>query len=116
MKVENPDYQVHYQDADQTVYFRGSLRLNAAPEYAPISDLLERAMALQAAAGGVKWDVSGLIFLNSSGINMLYQFVVKVRKAGNVAMSVVGANAVPWQQKSLGNMTRFMPTLKLELR
>lgn len=116
MKVESPDYQVHYQEADRTVYFKGSLRLNAAPEYAPISDLLDRAMALQAAADGVRWDVRELIFLNSSGINMLYQFVVKVRKAGNVPMAVIGANAVPWQQKSLGNMTRFMPTLKLELR
>ena len=115
MKVESPDYQIRYDEAANVVYFKGSLRLNAAPEYAPISDLLDRVLQANA-AGEVNWNVTELIFLNSSGINMLYQFVVKVRKAGNVKMTVVGANAVPWQQKSLGNMTRFMPSLKLELR
>lgn len=115
MHAQSTEYDVRYDEADNTVFFKGSLRLNAAPEYAPISTILDQVL-LRNSPGQVIWDLRELIFLNSSGINMLYQFVVKVRKAGNVQMQVIGSNEVPWQQKSLGNMTRFMPTLNLELR
>jgi hypothetical protein len=115
MHAQSPDYDIRYDEADNTVYFKGSLRLNAAPEYAPISNILDKVLQRNA-DGQVIWDLRDLVFLNSSGINMLYQFVVKIRRAGNVQMQVIGSNAVPWQQKSLGNMTRFMPNLKLDLR
>lgn len=115
MRAQSQDYDVAYVESDNTVYFKGSLRLNAALEYAPISEVLDQVLQRNT-PGQVIWDLQDLVFLNSSGINMLYQFVVKVRKAGQVQMQVVGSSDVPWQQKSLGNMTRFMPTLKLELR
>jgi hypothetical protein len=115
MLVENPDYRVHYDLEQNKVSFQGSLRLNAAPEYAPIADVLDEA-GKRSVGGLVNLDLTKLEFLNSSGINMLYQFVVRMRKQGNVQIAVVGSNSVPWQQKSLGNMTRFMPGLKLTLQ
>lgn len=114
MHATSPDYDVRFDPDANVVRFQGSLRLNAASEYAPISNLLDAALAHNT-PGEVRWDLRGLEYLNSSGINMLYQFVVKVRKLGNVHMSVTGSNEVPWQQKSLVNMTRFMPSLKLTL-
>ena len=60
-------------------------------------------------------DVRALQFLNSSGINMLYQLVIKARRMGDVRMRVIGSKEVAWQSKSLANMTRFMPGLELVL-
>lgn len=114
MRIDNHEYSVRYSEPDRVVLFSGSLRLNAAPEYQPITDLLDDALK-RVQGQSFNWDLRELKFLNSSGINMLYQFVVKVRKLGDTQMQVRGSSAVPWQLKSLGNMTRFMPTLTLVL-
>jgi len=115
MLVESPDYRVHFDAAKNMVYFHGSLRLNAMLEYAPINQLLDE-VAKRNAGGEVHLDLCQLEFLNSSGINMLYQFVVRIRKGGSTQLHVLGSNTIAWQQKSLGNMIRFMPSLKLELQ
>ncbi len=113
--VESDKHRVEYLPEQGTVVFAGSLRLNAAAEYAPISALLDRSLDDRRGAV-VVWDLAALEFLNSSGINMLYQAVIKARKQGDVAVNVIGADAVIWQKKSLANMQRFMPGLILEMR
>jgi hypothetical protein len=55
-----------------------------------------------------------LEFLNSSGINVLSKFVIKVRQKGTMQMVVQGSKTIPWQGKSLKNLQRLMPSLQLE--
>jgi hypothetical protein len=123
MSIQTHDYEVSYTAVSQTLCLKGSLRLNASPEYQPISDLLDSAhadlvaaMAFDGAAKPVlKLDLRELKFLNSSGINLLYQFVLKVKKQGSVGLQVLGANSNAWQPKSLSNMVKFMPSLELSM-
>lgn len=114
MEVKSADYRVACEDDSNVVTLSGTLRLNGADEYQPIQQLLDDVL-LRSADGQCQWDLRELQFLNSSGINMLYQLVIKARRLGNVRMRVIGSKDVAWQGKSLGNMTRFMPGLELVL-
>lgn len=115
MSIKTQDYQAHFDDVNAKITLSGSLRLNAAPEYQPISELMDAAsvIAQQRSPALLTLDLTELRFLNSSGINLLYQFVLKVKKQGGVALRVLGSNSNAWQPKSLSNMVKFMPTLEL---
>jgi hypothetical protein len=60
-------------------------------------------------------DLKELGFLNSSGISMLSKFVLGLRKNKTVQLVVLGSNEMPWQGKSLKNLQKFLPSLKLEV-
>jgi hypothetical protein len=97
---------------EQIITFIGALRLNGMDEYAPIVDLFNQ--VAEAAPMTVKLDVRQLEFLNSSGINILSKFVIKLRQQQNIQMVVQGSQKIAWQGKSLKNLQRLMPTLQLQ--
>lgn len=109
--VTGENYQVRYDQDNRTVHFEGNLRLNGMQEYAPIQTLLDQ--AAEHSGERIEWDLRRLDFLNSSGINLLYKFVVNLRRKGQVSMKVLGNNDIAWQKKSLTNMKKFMPGLEL---
>jgi hypothetical protein len=113
--IKTQDYHAFVDEIGARMTLSGSLRLNAAPEYQPISDLMDAALvkAVQTEPAVLALDLTELRFLNSSGINLLYQFVLKVKKQGGVGLRVFGSNSNAWQPKSLSNMVKFMPTLEL---
>ena len=113
MEVKGPTYRVWYDDASKTVHFEGSLRLNGVAEYAPIVELLDSLLA--STTDEIRWDLTELEFLNSSGINVLYRHIIEARKKGGVDFKVRGTTEKPWQKKSLPNMKKFLPTLVLDL-
>jgi hypothetical protein len=68
-------------------------------------------------------DLRKLEFLNSSGINVLSKFIIKVRQhrerqakenQPETNMVVYGSQTIPWQSKSIKNLQRLMPSLELE--
>ncbi|MGK7882380.1 MAG: hypothetical protein AB4060_20105 [Crocosphaera sp.] len=112
MEIKTDDYFVIYNPETITVSFGGSLRLGGSEEYAPIVELLDEAVASEPEI--ITLDLIALEFLNSSGISMLSKFVISVRKKKNISITVKGSDDVPWQGKSLKNLQRLMPSLKLE--
>ena len=112
MEVKGDDYRVWYDTSDQSIYCQGSLRLAGTEEYAPIVQLLEQ--VIEEAPKQIALNLCQLEFLNSSGINVLSKFVIKVRQKETISITVKGSDAVPWQGKSLKNLQRLMPSLKLE--
>ena len=67
-------------------------------------------------AGGVSYGKSaGVVTLNSSGINTLSKFILHVRNHKVTQVVVQGSARFPWQEKSLINLQRLLPTLKLEI-
>ncbi len=113
MEIKSENYQVIYDKASHNIVFDGSLRLNGSAEYAPISDLLNEVAEQEPEK--IVLDLKELNFLNSSGISILSKFVITVRKRKNIQMVVIGTKKIPWQVKSLKNLQRLMPSLKLEL-
>ncbi|NJM77312.1 MAG: hypothetical protein HC852_17915 [Acaryochloridaceae cyanobacterium RU_4_10] len=111
MEIETDNYNVVYQSDIATVFLRGFLRLPGMPEYESIMNLLLDAIDETPA---LTLNLQELEFLNSSGISMLSMFVVKVRNQGQGQLVIQGSNQVLWQTKSLRNLQRLMPSLKLE--
>ncbi|MEL6441287.1 MAG: STAS domain-containing protein [Cyanobacteria bacterium J06621_8] len=114
MEIKTKNYQVTYDAATHNIIFDGSLRLNGTVEYASISELLNN--VAQQEPEKIILDLKELNFLNSSGISILSRFVINVRNRKNIQMVVIGSKKNPWQNKSLKNLQRLMPTLKLELK
>ena len=113
MEITHADYQVHYDEATATITCQGSFRLRDAAEYQPILDLLTQAARSQAAT--VTLDVRGLRFLNSQGINTLAKFILLMRQQPGRAVIIEGNHLYPWQQKSLKNYQRLMPSVELKI-
>lgn len=111
-EIIHADYQVRYDAATAAISCQGSFRLQG-DEYKPVLDLMLAAADAKPAL--LTLDVCELQFLNSSGINTLSKFVLHVRKLNASQMVIRGSSRFPWQEKSLINMQRLMPALKLEI-
>ena len=112
MEIVHADYQVQYDEANATVSCTGSFRLHG-DEYKPILDLLMKAADARPAL--LTLDVRELQFLNSSGINTLSKLILHVRNQKASQVLVQGSARFPWQEKSLINLQRLLPALKLEI-
>ncbi|MFP4103398.1 slr1659 superfamily regulator [Coleofasciculus sp.] len=111
--VQGENYQVIGDIETATVYFEGSLRLGGMKEYEPIIKILDE--MIQQDHSLITLNLRELEFLNSSGISMLSKFVLNVRKKKTIQIEIKGSDKIPWQGKSLKNLQRLMPGLKLEL-
>jgi hypothetical protein len=112
MEVKGDDYRVWYEESDAVIYCQGSLRLAGTEEYSPIVQVLEN--VIEQSPKKIALNLCQLEFLNSSGINVLSKFVIKVRQKETIKITVQGSESIPWQGKSLKNLQRLMPALKLE--
>lgn len=112
-EIQGEDYTVFYDPASTTVHFQGELSLGGPPEYAPIAQLLEEVAAQTPPA--LKLDLTKLEFLNSSGISMISKFIISLRPKSPLEVVVLGSNEIPWQGKSLKNLEKLLPGLRLEL-
>lgn len=112
-EVKGQDYSILYDRESMTVIFQGELSLGGTADYAPIVELLDEVANPE--PPNITLNLKKLEFLNSSGISMLSKFVISVRKKKTIQLLVLGSNDVPWQQKSLKNLEKLLPTLKLEL-
>lgn len=110
-EVKGNDYQVQYDTASATVYFQGEIALGGPKDYAPIVNLLNEVADLEPKT--ITLNVRELAFLNSSGISMLSKFVLGMRKKKGSQLVVLGSKKMPWQSKSLKNLERLLPGLKL---
>ncbi|MGK7875312.1 MAG: hypothetical protein AB4426_19040 [Xenococcaceae cyanobacterium] len=112
-EIKDKDYTVQYDSDSNIVDFTGLLSLGGPKEYAPIADLLKKITASE--PDQITLNLRKLEFLNSSGISMLSKFVLGLRKKKEIQLVILGSNEMPWQGKSLKNLQKFLPSLKLEI-
>ncbi len=110
------DYSVQHDPGARAVSFSGSIRLQTMDDYAPIRNLLDTAIDTAGSGATVLLDFRSLRFLNSSGINTISRFVIDARKQDNVLLKVLGNQEIYWQQKSLTNLQRLWPKVKIEIQ
>jgi anti-anti-sigma factor len=110
-EIKTDDYRIWYNSENSTVFCGGYLRLDGTEEYQPIMELLISAIKDRPT---IVVNLRELEFLNSSGISMLSMFVIKVRQNGNIQLIFEGSEKILWQTKSLKNLQRLMPTIKLD--
>jgi hypothetical protein len=109
--VTGENYAVDWDPDRGTAALKGILRLNGLEEYGPIARFLSGAVP----QGPMILDLRGLEFLNSSGIAMLSKFVIEMRNRKTVDLTILGSTAISWQGKSLGNLCKLMPSLRMQI-
>ena len=112
-KIQGEDYLVEFELDSNAIIFKGELSLSGPQEYSPIRDLLES--VAENDPENMTINLKELHFLNSSGISMLSKFVISLRKKKKLQLIILGSEQIPWQKKSLKNLQKFLPGLKLEI-
>lgn len=113
-EIKSEDYTIQYDPESVTFKFQGELSLGGSAEYQPIAQLLEDVANEQPAT--ITLNLTNLAFLNSSGISLLSKFAIGVRKKKTIKVLILGSKDIPWQEKSLTNLEKLLPSLKLELQ
>jgi hypothetical protein len=114
MKTMNGEsFEIHLNEDNSTVVFKGALRLSGTEDYAPILDLVKSTLADPAKP--IVIDVRELDFLNSSGITMFSRFVIEARDHVGVDLRFLASESVHWHARSLKNLQRLMPALIVQL-
>ncbi|WP_459698311.1 slr1659 superfamily regulator [Acidisoma sp. C75] len=111
MDIRTTEYAVWNDGA--VIHFEGTMRLSGAAAYAPIQSLMDEVLA--SGASLLTLDLTGLEFLNSSGINLLAKFTIEVRKRPEIALAIRGTTRIPWQSKSLPNLKKLHPAVDLTI-
>lgn len=112
-QINGESYEVRLEDDNSTVFFKGALRLSGSDDYAPILEMLKETLIDPAMATVL--DVRELDFLNSSGITMFSRFVIEARDRAGINLQFLASEAIPWHARSLKNLQRLMPSLKILL-
>ncbi len=112
MEIKEENYSISFEEGSGLVKISGAFRLNGMDEYAPILDILKAAIN---SSDSVVVDLSELNFLNSSGIAMLSKFVIEARGKDGMDLTLNGSADIPWQGKSLKNLQRLFPAMKLDI-
>ena len=109
MENNSAEYKVWTEAG--TIFFQGTMRLSGTDAYAPINASMDEVLATKPET--ITLDLTNLEFLNSSGINLLAKFTIKVRSHPATAIQVKGSERIPWQSKSLPNLKKLHPGLQL---
>ena len=112
MEIKGSNYRVAYAPETATITCQGELELQQAG-YSPIIQLFNEVVDQKPET--ITLQLLELKYLNSSGINALCKLVIKVRSQKTSQMVVRGTRQFPWQTRSLKNLQRWMPGLKLEI-
>lgn len=110
-EIKHNDYRIGFDAEAALITCSGSLRLRGE-DYAPVAELLNEAADAQPPT--LTLDLRQLQFLNSSGINTLSKFILRLRQQAVSEVTVKGSGAFPWQRRSLKNLQRLLPGLRLE--
>ncbi|MES0884496.1 slr1659 superfamily regulator [Roseibium sp. SCP14] len=111
MEISTNDYRVWTEAS--TIHYEGTMRLSGTDAYAPILEIMNS--VLSSKPDVITLDLTGLEFLNSSGINLFAKFTIEIRKQPEVGARVLGSKSIPWQSKSLRNLQRLHPALELTI-
>ncbi len=109
--IYGEDYVVTYNREEGVISFKGVLRLAGTAGYRSIANFLDEILA--SGVTSLLLDLRELKLLNSSGITMLSKFVINARQYPGLSLVVKGSQSIFWQERSLGNLQRLLPSMKL---
>jgi hypothetical protein len=114
MEIVAKKYRLTYDAPTAVVGCHGSLFLNGNKEYEPLLNLLKEAVDQQSEK--LTFDLRGLEFLNSSGINTIMQFVTYVAdtKPTHFEFIVLASESNLFHRKLSKNLQRLFASLQVK--
>ncbi len=113
MEIKGDNYSITYDKLKCEIICKGSFRLAGVSLYQKIVDMLNEIVEMQPPE--ITLNFTELQFLNSSGINVIFKFVIKVRNKKTIHLTILGTSKFTWQKKSLKNLKRLMPSINLNI-
>ena len=111
MEINGENYSVIYNPETTTLTCQGLIRLYG-PGYTSIEKLLNEIVAQEPSI--ITLNFQSLEILNSPGINIFSNFVIKVEEGKISQLVIKGTHRFPWQRRWFKNLKLLMPTLKIE--
>jgi hypothetical protein len=111
--IRGESFEIRLEENNNTVSFKGALRLCGMEDYAPILEMLKETLINPPTP--IVLDFRELDFLNSSGITMLSRFVIEARDHAGINLYCFASESIAWHARSLKNLQRLMPALTIRL-
>jgi len=109
---EREPYSVECVAGSDVAVLRGVMRL---PTPAAYDALFAPARALIESGRPSTIDLTGVSFLNSSGIRALASLVLLARDRG-APLQMIADDGIPWQKKTLASFRSISPSLRIASR
>lgn len=113
VEIKTGNYTIQDNASTQTIACQATMRLGKIEDAAPVTGLLNQGVEEHLPV--ITLNLQKLDFLNSSGINVLSKFVIKIRQQEETQLLIRRSKNIPWQGKSLKNLQRLMSRLELIL-
>ncbi|MBN2527680.1 MAG: STAS domain-containing protein [Deltaproteobacteria bacterium] len=113
MEIQKEQCAIKYIKERSEILVSGSMRLLGAENYNEISDVFTQAVEDEPKT--LTLDITKLRFLNSSGINVFFKFLISLRKRNKTQLTILGTNDFFWQKKTLQNFQKILPGTKLKI-
>ena len=111
MEFNKDECAIKYSKDAAKINVSGTMRLFGAENYADISRVFNKAVEDQLPQ--LTLDITELRFLNSSGINVFFKFLIALKKQGVTQLKIIGTNNFFWQKKTLLNFQKILPSTEL---
>ena len=112
MEITKEGCSIQYKKETSEIFVVGTMRLFGSEHYADIASVLSR--AAEDESPNLTLDITRLQFLNSSGINVFFKFLIDLRKRNRTKLTIKGTNEYFWQKKTLLNFQKILPGTALE--
>jgi len=112
--MKDQKYSIIYDIDSASLMFSGSFVLNSSLDYDPILQLLKQT-ADKHEPHKLVLDISGLKFMNSSGLNMITKFIMYFNdvKKYKLKLYIKIHRKINWQEKLCCNMGKLLESLEV---
>lgn len=114
MQLNDENFSIVFDNNSNTIFFKGSLRLESMNEYRKIEKFMLEVHDLK--LENLNLDFTDVDFLNSSGIAMLCKFIIDIKKMDKMPVKFLGNEDILWQKKSFANLKLLWNRVDVEFR
>lgn len=114
MRIDEATFQLVYDEDSHTVFFHGTLRMNALSEFEKLKKFMHEAYDLEGLE--LTLNFKDLDFMNSAGISTLCKFIFDIKDlTPKKNVTIVGNVKILWQQKSFENLKKIWSDLNIRM-
>lgn len=113
MKMEFDNFEMLFDESENTIYFKGVLRSNEFEQFDKIKNFILDIYGLEISE--LVMNFGDLEFMNSSGISTLCRVIIDAKESGvNKPIRILGKKDILWQVKSFENLKKIWDLISLE--